>query len=62
MGLFSLLFGKPVTAAELIKKHQRSIKKAIRNLDRERFGMEQQEKRLIADIKKTATAGQMVNY
>jgi len=59
MGLFSALFGKPVTAAELIKKHQRSIKKAIRNLDRERFGMEQQEKRLIADIKKTATAGQM---
>jgi len=59
MGLFSWLFGKPLTPAQLIRKHQRSINKAVRNLDRERFKMEQQEKKLIADIKKSATAGQM---
>lgn len=63
MGLFKWLFGKPVTPAEMVRRNQRAINKAVRNLDRERLKMEQQEKKLIADIKNTAKAGQMVkNY
>jgi len=42
-----------------LKKNQRALNKAIRELDRERAKMEQQEKKIIADIKKMAKAGQM---
>ena len=36
------------------------MNKAQRELDRERMKLEQQEKKIIQDIKKTAKAGQMV--
>jgi charged multivesicular body protein 2A len=54
------LFGKSRTPAEQLRLHQRSLTRAIRDLDRERAKMEQQEKKLIMDIKKSAKAGQMV--
>jgi charged multivesicular body protein 2A len=60
MGLFNWLFGKPETPVNLVRKHQRTINKAIRNLERERISMEQQEKKLIAEIKKAAASSQMV--
>merc|ERR1712013_103021 len=44
---------------EQLKKNQRALNKAMRELDRERAKMEQQEKKLIMDIKKMAKAGQM---
>ena len=51
------LFGSSKTPAEKMKGYQRSIKKSIREMDRERTGLERQEKKLMADIKKEAKAG-----
>ncbi|KAG8034090.1 hypothetical protein G9C98_008571 [Cotesia typhae] len=53
------LFGKRVTPDEMLRKNQRALNKAMRDLDRERQRMEQQEKKIIADIKKLAKEGQM---
>merc|ERR1712107_779864 len=53
------LFGRRMTPEEQLKKNQRALNKAMRELDRERAKMEQQEKKLIMDIKKMAKAGQM---
>lgn len=55
-----MLFGRTVTPAERLRQHQRSLAKAQRELDRERGKLEQQEKKLIMDIKKSAKAGQIV--
>lgn len=54
------LFGKRVTPEEMLRKNQRALNKAMRDLDRERMRMEQQEKKIIVDIKKLAKDGQMV--
>lgn len=54
------LFGKRITPEEMLRKNQRALNKAMRDLDRERARMEQQEKKIIADIKKMAKDGQMV--
>lgn len=53
------LFGKRMTPEEMLRKNQRALNKAMRDLDRERMRMEQQEKKIIADIKKMAKDGQM---
>ncbi|KAL1509765.1 hypothetical protein ABEB36_004451 [Hypothenemus hampei] len=52
------LFGKKITPEEMLRKNQRALNKAIRDLDRERQKMEQQEKKVINDIKKLAKEGQ----
>ena len=52
-------FGKRMTPAERLRKHQRALEKTQRELDRERTKLEQQEKKLVADIKKNAKNGQM---
>merc|ERR1712050_153498 len=57
MGLTDMF--KRKTPAELIRENKRMIDRAIREMDRERVKMEQQEKKVIADIKKTAKTGQM---
>ena len=51
------LFGSSKTPAERMKEYQRSIKKSVREMDRERTTLERQEKKLMADIKKEAKAG-----
>lgn len=56
------LFGRRITPEEMLRKNQRVLNKAMRDLDREKGHMEQQEKKLIADIKKMAKDGQMVGY
>lgn len=56
------LFGKKVTPEEMLRKNQRALNKAMRDLDREKARMEQQEKKIIADIKKMAKDGQMVIF
>jgi len=56
------LFGKRITPEEMLRKNQRALNKAMRDLDREKMRMEQQEKKIIADIKKLAKDGQMVIY
>ena len=53
------LFGKKKTPDQMLRENQRALNKAIRELDRERTKMEQQEKKIIADIKKMAKQGQM---
>lgn len=53
------LFGKKVSPDEMLRKNQRALNKAMRDLDREKMKMEQQEKKIIADIKKLAKEGQM---
>merc|ERR1711972_427387 len=57
MGLTDMF--KRKTPAEMIRENKRMIDRAIREMDRERVKMEQQEKKVIADIKKTAKTGQM---
>ncbi|KAH6918868.1 vacuolar sorting protein DID4 [Coprinopsis sp. MPI-PUGE-AT-0042] len=59
MNIIETLFGRTVTPAERLRQHQRSLTKAQRELDRERTKLEQSEKKLIMDIKKSAKAGQM---
>ncbi|XP_070536349.1 charged multivesicular body protein 2a-like isoform X2 [Ptychodera flava] len=53
------LFGRRKTPEEILKQNQRALNRAMRDLDRERAKMEQQEKKIIADIKKMAKLGQM---
>ncbi|KAF8388755.1 hypothetical protein HHK36_025435 [Tetracentron sinense] len=51
---FLLLFG-----AELLRENKRMIDKSIREIERERQGLQAQEKKLILEIKKSAKQGQM---
>jgi len=53
------LFGRKKTPQEMLRQNQRALNKAMRDLDRERQRMEQQEKKVIMDIKKMAKMGQM---
>ncbi len=53
-------FGTKKTLKEQFRENKRMINRAIRDLDRERAGMEKQEKKLVIDIKKAAKEGQMV--
>lgn len=54
------LFGRRKTPEEMLRQNQRALNRAMRDLDRERQRLEQQEKKIIADIKKMAKQGQMV--
>lgn len=49
-----------VEGAELLRENKRMLDKSIREIERERQGLQAQEKKLIAEIKKTAKQGQMV--
>eukprot|EP01026_Neomeris_dumetosa_P014602 TRINITY_DN1535_c0_g1_i3.p2 TRINITY_DN1535_c0_g1~~TRINITY_DN1535_c0_g1_i3.p2 ORF type:complete len:237 (+),score=55.84 TRINITY_DN1535_c0_g1_i3:76-786(+) len=53
------LFGKKKTPQEMLRENKRMLDKAIRELDRERTGLQNQEKKLIQEIKSTARQGQM---
>ncbi|EEF41013.1 vacuolar protein sorting-associated protein 2 homolog 1 [Ricinus communis] len=55
----SFLFGKKKTPAELLRENKRMIDKSIREIERERQGLQAQEKKLIVEIKKNAKQGQM---
>ncbi|KAF5879188.1 putative snf7 family protein [Botrytis fragariae] len=59
MNIVEWAFGKRMTPAERLRKHQRSLEKTQRELDRERTKLENQEKKLIQEIKKSAKNGQM---
>jgi hypothetical protein len=45
---------------ELLRENKRMLDKSIREIERERQGLQTQEKKLIAEIKKVAKQGQMV--
>ncbi|ELU07506.1 hypothetical protein CAPTEDRAFT_158252 [Capitella teleta] len=53
------LFGKKKTPQEVLRQNQRALNKAMRDLDRERQRLEQQENKIKIDIKKMANQGQM---
>ena len=56
------LIHRPPTPAELLRENKRMLDRAIRELDRERMGLQTQEKKLILEIKKMAKEGQMVRW
>merc|ERR1719498_1860264 len=57
--MMKALFGLRKTPEEMLRQNQRALNRAMRDLDRERSKLEQQEKKIIADIKKMAKQGQM---
>ncbi|GAD93194.1 DOA4-independent degradation protein 4 [Paecilomyces variotii No. 5] len=59
MNIVEWAFGKRMTPAERLRKHQRALERTQRELDRERTKLENQEKKLVQDIKKSAKNGQM---
>jgi charged multivesicular body protein 2A len=52
-------FGRRMTPAERLRKNQRMLDKAIRELDQQRVKLEKQEKTLVAQIRQSAQKGQM---
>ncbi|KAK3904249.1 protein phosphatase 2C-like protein 1 [Staphylotrichum tortipilum] len=59
MNVLEWAFGKRITPAERLRKNQRLLDKAIRELDQQRVKLEKQEKTLIAQIRQSAQKGQM---
>jgi charged multivesicular body protein 2A len=59
MNVLEYMFGKRITPAERMRKNQRMLDKAIRELDQTRVKLERQEKTLIQQIKTSAQKGQM---
>ncbi|RWW69456.1 hypothetical protein BHE74_00022941, partial [Ensete ventricosum] len=57
----SFIFGNRKTPAELLRENKRMLDKSIREIERERQGLQAQEKKLIVEIKKTAKQGQMIS-
>lgn len=53
--------GQKKTPKELLRENKRQINRAIRSLDRERMSLQNQEKKLIIDIKKAAREGQIAS-
>lgn len=49
-----------VDRTEILRENKRMLDRSIREIERERQGLQNQEKRLIMEIKKTAKQGQMV--
>lgn len=60
MEFFNYLFGKQKTPQEFLRENQLVLIRLIRELDRERNRLEQQEWKIIADIKRTSVQGQQV--
>ncbi|KAF7547536.1 hypothetical protein G7046_g8975 [Stylonectria norvegica] len=59
MNILEWAFGKRITPAERLRKNQRMLDKAIRELDQTRVKLEKQEKTLIQQIKTSAKNNQM---
>jgi len=55
----SFLFGKKKTPKEMMREQQRALNRAMREVDRERVNLQNQEKRTTLEIKKLAKSGQM---
>jgi len=53
------ILGKEKPLKEVLRENKRMINRAIRELDREKTGLEREEKRLTMEIKKAAKDGQM---
>jgi hypothetical protein len=55
------VWGKEKPLKEVLRENKRMINKAVRELDREKAGLEKEEKRLTMEIKKAARDGQMAS-
>ena len=55
----SFLFGGSKTPQEMMREHQRLIRRSIGEMERERAALERQEQRVIVEIKKMAQQGRM---
>jgi charged multivesicular body protein 2A len=53
------IFGKEKPLKEVLRENKRMINRAVRELDREKTGLEREEQRLTIEIKKAAKAQQM---
>ena len=53
------ILGKDKPLKEVLRENKRMISRAIRELDREKMGLEREEKRLTMEIKKAAKENQM---
>lgn len=53
------LFGEQKTLKDIIKEQKRMINRSIRQLEREKLGMQREEQKLTMEIKKQAKANQM---
>jgi charged multivesicular body protein 2A len=53
------ILGKEKPLKEVMRENKRTITRAIRELDREKVGLEREEKRLTMEIKKAARENQM---
>lgn len=51
-----------LSLVELLRENKRMMDKSIREIERERQGLQNQEKKLIVEIKKSAKQGQMVLF
>eukprot|EP00696_Hemimastix_kukwesjijk_P015669 gnl/Hemi2/3896_TR1367_c2_g1_i1.p1 gnl/Hemi2/3896_TR1367_c2_g1~~gnl/Hemi2/3896_TR1367_c2_g1_i1.p1 ORF type:complete len:228 (-),score=103.36 gnl/Hemi2/3896_TR1367_c2_g1_i1:222-905(-) len=59
MNFINSLFGKQPTFQEQMRANKRQLTRAQRDIDRERVKMQNAEKKLLAEIKKSAKQGQM---
>lgn len=57
--MMEFLFGRRKTPEEILRENKRAIDRAIRELEREKSRMEQQEVKLANDIRKSARANEM---
>ena len=55
----SFLFGKRKTPQEMMREQQRLVNRSIREIDRERVALQNNEKKTIIEIKKLAKQGQI---
>lgn len=55
-----LMVFSQLVLSELLRENKRMLDRSIREIERERQGLQAQEKKLITEIKKTAKEGQMV--
>lgn len=55
----SFLFGKRKTPQEMMREQQRLVQRSIREIDRERTTLQNNEKKTIIEIKKLAKQGQL---
>ena len=53
------IMGKDKPLKEVLRENKRMINRAVRELDREKTGLEREEKRMIMEIKKAAKENQM---
>eukprot|EP01012_Entosiphon_sulcatum_P004529 TRINITY_DN11815_c0_g1_i1.p1 TRINITY_DN11815_c0_g1~~TRINITY_DN11815_c0_g1_i1.p1 ORF type:complete len:250 (+),score=76.86 TRINITY_DN11815_c0_g1_i1:114-752(+) len=59
MAFLASIFGPRKTPEQMMREYKRMIDKTVRELDRERAKLQQQEKKLIADMRKMARQNQM---